>query len=190
MVWRDPQALRRARCRRDLIGVDAAGHSIGKEERQHMTRKQRRLGLIAAGVGVLGIAVGLVLFALRGAIVFFNSPTDLVEKHVAPGTRVRLGGLVVAGSIVKGQNLNVRFEVTDGNKAIPVTFQGILPDLFREGQGVVTEGEIDPGGTFHADTVLAKHDERYMPKEVVEALKKSGHWNDDANKTGTATRTP
>ena len=189
MVWRDPQALRRVLCRRAPIGVDAASHSTGKEERQHMTRKQRRLSLIAAGVGILGIAVGLVLFALRGSIVFFNSPTDLVEKHVAPGTRVRLGGLVVAGSIVKGQDLNVRFEVTDGNKAIPVTFQGILPDLFREGQGVVTEGEIDPGGTFHAETVLAKHDERYMPKEVVEALKKSGHWN-DANKTGSATRTP
>ncbi len=156
-----------------------------------MTRKQRRLGLIVACIGILGTAVGLVLFALRGSIVFFNSPTDLVEKHVAPGTRVRLGGLVVPGSIVKGQNLNVRFQVTDGNKAVAVDFQGILPDLFREGQGVVTEGVLDPGGTFRADTVLAKHDERYMPKEVAEALKKEGHWKDDyANKTGAATRTP
>jgi cytochrome c-type biogenesis protein CcmE len=156
-----------------------------------MTRKQRRLSLIAACIGILGMAVGLVLFALRGSIVFFNSPTDLVEKHVAPGTRVRLGGLVVPGSIVKGQNLNVQFQVTDGNKAVAVNYQGILPDLFREGQGVVTEGVLDPGGTFRADMVLAKHDERYMPKEVAEALKKEGHWKDDyANKTGAATRTP
>ena len=155
-----------------------------------MTRKQRRLSLIGAGIGVLGIAVGLVLFALRGSIVFFNSPTDLVQNHVAPGTRVRLGGLVVTGSIVKGQNLNVRFEVTDGNKAIPVTYQGILPDLFREGQGVVTEGVLDPSGTFRADTVLAKHDERYMPKEVAEALKKEGHWKDDYANKGGAPRTP
>src|SRR5580693_6015267 len=143
MVWRDPQALRRALCRRDPIGVDAAGHSTGKEERRHMTRKQRRLSLIAAGVGVLGIAVGLVLFALRGAIVFFNSPTDLVEKHVAPGTRIRLGGLVVVGSVVHANNLLVRFAVSDGAHSLPVSCANQcaaeLPDLFREGQGVVTE---------------------------------------------------
>src|SRR6185312_485231 len=138
-----------------------AGHRYGrvarpasKDERQDMTRKQRRLGLIVACIGVLGVAVGLVLFALRGSIVFFNSPTDLVEKHVAPGTRVRVGGLVVPGSIVKGQNLIVHFQVTDGNKAVTVNYQGILPDLFKEGQGVVTEGVLDPGGTFRADTVL------------------------------------
>ena len=151
-----------------------------------MTRKQRRLSLIGASVGVLAIAVGLVLFALRGSIVFFNSPTDLVEKHVAPGTRVRLGGLVVAGSIVKEQNLNVRFEVTDGNKEIPVTYQGILPDLFREGQGVVTEGALDGGGGFKADSVLAKHDETYMPKEVADALKKQGHWKTEGGGYGLA----
>src|SRR5499427_2065245 len=149
-----------------------------------MTRKQRRLVLISAGVGVLGLAAGLVLFALRDSIVFFNSPTDLAEKHLAPGTRVRLGGLVVAGSVVKSQNLNVRFEVTDGNKAVAVSYQGILPDLFREGQGVVAEGVVEPGGNLKADTVLAKHDERYMPKEVADALKKSGHWEDEyAKKT-------
>ena len=153
-----------------------------------MTRKQRRFTLIGAGVGILGLAVGLVLFALRDSIVFFNSPTDLVEKHLAPGTRVRLGGLVVAGSVVKSQNLNVRFEVTDGNKAVPVTYQGILPDLFREGQGVVAEGVIDPAGGFKADTVLAKHDERYMPKEVADALKQQGHWETDySKKTDAAT---
>jgi cytochrome c-type biogenesis protein CcmE len=154
-----------------------------------MTRKQRRLALIAAGVGILGIAVALVLSALKDSIVFFNSPTDLVEKHVAPGTRVRLGGLVVPGSLVRGQNLNVRFEVSDGNKAISVSYQGILPDLFREGQGVVTEGALDSAGSFKADSVLAKHDERYMPKEVADALKKQGHWKDEyANKSGAATR--
>ena len=144
-----------------------------------MTRKQRRFTLIGAGVGVLALAVGLVLFALRDAIVFFNSPTDLAEKHLAPGTRVRLGGLVVTGSVVKSQDLNVRFEVTDGNKAVAVKYQGILPDLFREGQGVVAEGVVEPGGNLKADTVLAKHDERYMPKEVADALKKSGHWEDE-----------
>jgi cytochrome c-type biogenesis protein CcmE len=144
-----------------------------------MTRKQRRLVLISASVGVLGLAAGLVLSALKDSIVFFNSPTDLTEKHVAPGTRLRLGGLVVPGSIVKGKDLNVRFQVTDGNRAIAVSYQGILPDLFREGQGVVTEGALDPSGAFKADTVLAKHDERYMPKEVADALKKQGHWVDD-----------
>jgi len=154
-----------------------------------MTRKQRRFTLIGAGVGILALAVGLVLFALRDSIVFFNSPTDIAEKHLAPGTRVRLGGLVVNGSIVKSKDLNVRFEVTDGNKAIAVSYQGILPDLFREGQGVVAEGVVEPGGSFKADTVLAKHDERYMPKEVADALKKQGHWQDDyAKKTDDATR--
>jgi cytochrome c-type biogenesis protein CcmE len=154
-----------------------------------MTRKQRRFTLIGAGVGILALAVGLVLFALRDSIVFFNSPTDLAEKHLAPGTRIRLGGLVVNGSIVKSENLNVRFEVTDGNKAIAVSYQGILPDLFREGQGVVAEGVVEPGGSFKADTVLAKHDERYMPKEVADALKKQGHWQEDyAKKTDGAMR--
>lgn len=153
-----------------------------------MTRKQRRLVLISAGVGVLGLAAGLVLSSLKDSIVFFNSPTDVTEKHVAPGTRLRLGGLVVPGSIVKGKDLNVRFEVTDGNKAVAVSYQGILPDLFREGQGVVTEGVLDPSGALKADSVLAKHDERYMPKEVADALKKEGHWVDDyAAKDGSAT---
>jgi cytochrome c-type biogenesis protein CcmE len=192
IVYRDPQTLfHQALCRRGPIGMEGTRCLARKDERQNMTRKQRRLGLIVACIGILGIAVGLVLFALRGSIVFFNSPTDLVEKHVAPGTRVRVGGLVVPGSVVKGQNLTVHFQVTDGNKAVAVDYQGILPDLFKEGQGVVTEGVLDPGGTFRADTVLAKHDERYMPREVAEALKKEGHWKDDyANKAGPATRTP
>jgi len=144
-----------------------------------MTRKQRRLTLIGTGLGVLGLAAGLVLYALNDAIVFFNSPTDVLEKHVAPGARIRLGGLVKPGTLTRGDNLAVRFEVTDGNKSLPVTYVGILPDLFREGQGVVTEGAMDPGGSFKADSVLAKHDETYMPKEVAEALKKQGHWKTD-----------
>jgi cytochrome c-type biogenesis protein CcmE len=143
-----------------------------------MTRKQRRFAMIAGGVGVLAIAILLVLFAMKDAIVFFNSPTDVVEKHIAPGMRIRLGGLVVQGSLSRGEALAVRFEVTDGNRTIPVTYQGVLPDLFREGQGVVAEGTLDGSGVFKADNVLAKHDEMYMPKEVADALKKQGHWKD------------
>jgi cytochrome c-type biogenesis protein CcmE len=147
-----------------------------------MTRKQRRLVLIGSGLAVLAVAAALVLGALKDSIVFFNSPTDVVEKKVKPGDRIRLGGLVKPGSLARGDNLNVRFEVTDGNRAIPVAYPGILPDLFREGQGVVTEGALDGNGLFKADTVLAKHDETYMPKEVADALKKQGHWKDDYDK--------
>jgi cytochrome c-type biogenesis protein CcmE len=151
-----------------------------------MTRKQRRLAMIAGGVSVLAVAVLLVLFAMKDSIVFFNSPTDVVEKHVAPGARIRLGGLVAPGSLSKGDALAVHFQVTDGNHAIAVTYQGLLPDLFREGQGVVAEGALDDAGVFKADNVLAKHDETYMPKEVADALKKQGHWKDEyaSKKTG------
>jgi len=144
-----------------------------------MTRKQRRIVLIGGALGVLAVAVALMLNAFRDSIVFFNSPSDVVEKHLAPGTRIRLGGLVQTGSLVRGDNLRIRFEVTDGNHAIPVVYRGLLPDLFREGQGVVAEGALDGAGVFEADTILAKHDETYMPKEVAEALKKTGHWKDD-----------
>jgi cytochrome c-type biogenesis protein CcmE len=144
-----------------------------------MTRKQRRFAMISGGVGVLAIAILVALFAMKDAIVFFNSPSDVVEKHIAPGTRIRLGGLVAPGSLSRGEALAVRFEVTDGNRAIPVTYQGVLPDLFREGQGVVAEGALDGSGVFKADNVLAKHDETYMPKEVADALKKQGHWKDE-----------
>jgi len=143
-----------------------------------VTRKQRRLVLIGGSLGVLAVAVGLMLYGFSGSIVFFNSPTDVVEKHLAPGTRIRLGGLVENGSVQRGDNLAVRFKVTDGKSVVDVSYQGILPDLFREGQGVVTEGVVEPGGSFKADSVLAKHDERYMPKEVADALKKSGHWKE------------
>jgi cytochrome c-type biogenesis protein CcmE len=152
-----------------------------------MTRKQRRLSLLGAALGVLALAVALVLVALKDSIVFFNSPTDVVEKHVKAGQRIRIGGLVKEGSVQRGESLAVRFEVTDGRSTIPVAYQGLLPDLFREGQGVVAEGALDPSGTLKADSVLAKHDETYMPKEVADALKKQGHWKNDAgNKVGSA----
>ena len=144
-----------------------------------MTRKQRRLVLIGSGMAVLAFAVALMLNALRDSIVFFNSPSDVVEKHVPAGTRIRLGGLVKNSSVVRGKDLSVRFEVTDGKNGITVNYQGVLPDLFREGQGVVAEGALDAGGTFKADSILAKHDENYMPKEVAAALKRAGHWKDD-----------
>jgi cytochrome c-type biogenesis protein CcmE len=148
-----------------------------------MTRKQRRLVLIGASLGVLAIAAALVLSALRDSIVFFHSPTDVVEKHASPGTRVRIGGLVKPGSVLRGDNLLVSFTVTDGQTDIGVRYRGIVPDLFREGQGVVAEGELESGGTLAADTVLAKHDERYMPREVVDALKKSGRWQEGEART-------
>ena len=144
-----------------------------------MTRKRRRLVLIGGGLAVLAIAVALMLNAFRDSIVFFNSPSDVAEKHIASGTRIRLGGLVKVGSLARGDDLKIRFDVTDGSNQIPVAYQGVLPDLFREGQGVVAEGALDGSGLFNADTILAKHDETYMPKEVADALKKSGHWKDD-----------
>src|SRR6266498_2752455 len=147
-----------------------------------MTRRQRRFSLIGAALGVLALAVALVLSALKDSIVFFNSPTEVVEKHVKPGTRIRIGGLVKEGSVSRGEGLAVRFEVTDGRRTVPVAYQGLLPDLFREGQGVVAEGALDSAGTFRADSVLAKHDETYMPKDVADALKKQGHWKDDYEK--------
>lgn len=143
-----------------------------------MTRRQRRLVLIGASLGVLAIALALVLSALRESIVFFQSPSDIVEKQIAPNTRLRLGGLVKEGSVKRGDNLLVEFAVTDGKSDVKVSYRGIVPDLFREGQGVVVEGKTAPGGAFVADTVLAKHDENYMPREVADALKKSGRWKE------------
>lgn len=147
-----------------------------------MTRKQRRLTLIGGALAVLAIAAALVLNALRDSIVFFTTPGSIAEKHIAPGQRFRLGGLVENGSLVRGENLKVKFQVTDGKATVPVAFQGILPDLFREGQGVISEGSLDADGVFKADTVLAKHDETYMPKAVADELKKEGHWKDNYEK--------
>src|SRR5262245_30120096 len=140
------------------------------------TRKQKRAALILAGVALLAIAAGLVLYALNDTIVFFYTPSELAEKNVPPGKLFRLGGLVEKGSIVKGQGTTVSFIITDMIKAVPVTYKGQLPDLFREGQGVVTEGRLDASGKFIADTVLAKHDETYMPKDVADRLKEKGLW--------------
>lgn len=150
-----------------------------------MTRKGRRLVLIGAGVGVLALAAGLILTALNDTIVFFKSPTDVASEHLAPGTRLRLGGLVETGSVEK-DGTRTTFKVTDGNATVRVSYTGILPDLFREGQGVVAEGALEPGGTMVADTVLAKHDERYMPREVVDALKQQGRWEEGGPAPGTA----
>jgi cytochrome c-type biogenesis protein CcmE len=139
-----------------------------------MTRKQRRLVFILSGLVVLGAAIGLVLFALSGTITYFKTPADLAEHPVPAGQRFRLGGLVADGSVKRGQSLDIEFQVTDTIKAVPVVFRGVLPDLFREGQGVVAEGRLDEHGRFHADSVLAKHDETYMPPEVAKALTEKG----------------
>jgi cytochrome c-type biogenesis protein CcmE len=144
-----------------------------------MTRKQRRLTMIGGSLAVLAVAAALVLNAMRDSIVFFSTPSMVAEKHIAAGQRFRLGGLVQPGSLVRGDNLAVTFQIADGSAALPVSYKGILPDLFREGQGVVAEGALDAAGVFKADTVLAKHDETYMPQDVADALKKQGHWKDD-----------
>jgi len=143
-----------------------------------LTRKRRRLAIVlACGLG-LGSAAALSLSAFSDNLVFFVAPSDLAEKGV-PGRSLRLGGLVEAGSVTRtdeaGQPV-AHFRVTDGRSAVVVAYRGILPDLFREGQGVVTLGTMRPDGTFRASEVLAKHDETYMPKDVAEALKRSGQW--------------
>jgi cytochrome c-type biogenesis protein CcmE len=143
-----------------------------------MTRKQQRLSLIVSGLAILGLAAGLVLYALRDTIVLFYTPSEIAEKSIGPGQRIRLGGLVEKGSLIRGQGTAVKFVVTDMIKTQPVTYSGQLPDLFREGQGVVAEGQLDSAGMLIADTVLAKHDERYMPREVADALKAKGVWQE------------
>ena len=146
-----------------------------------MTRKRRRLLAVLAGMGMLGIAAALVLNAFSDSLVFFYSPSDLKTKAVPQGRMLRIGGLVEEASVKRaGDGKTVTFRITDGSAAVPVTYSGALPDLFREGQGVVVEGRLDAAGEVRAASVLAKHDERYMPKEVVEALKKSGHWQEGA----------
>ena len=141
-----------------------------------MTRKQRRATLIAVCVAVLSAAVLLVAIALRDTIIFFHTPSEVVQKQIPAGKRIRLGGLVAEGSVKRGAGTSVEFAITDTAKTIAVTYTGLLPDLFREGQGVVAEGKLDPAGRFLADTVLAKHDENYMPPEVAKALKEQGVW--------------
>jgi cytochrome c-type biogenesis protein CcmE len=143
-----------------------------------VTRKQKRIGIIAGLGAVIAVAFGLILFALRDQIVFFYSPTEIHEKSVAAGIPVRLGGLVKAGTWKRSGDQN-DFVVTDGTTDMPTHYTGILPDLFREGQGVVIEGAMAGDGSFAATNVLAKHDEKYMPKEVVDELKAKGEWQRD-----------
>ncbi|WP_160005498.1 cytochrome c maturation protein CcmE [Rhizobium sp. 18055] len=146
-----------------------------------MTRKQKRLAVIGGGMSFILAAVLLVMFAFSNSVAYFYMPADLASNPVPPGTRIRLGGLVGEGSVIRGAGSTVRFAVTDASgDLVHVRFTGILPDLFREGQGVVTEGTFETGSDlFTADTVLAKHDEKYMPKDVADRLKKQGLWKQD-----------
>ena len=143
-----------------------------------MKRKHKRLTFVVVALALLGVAVGLMLFSFRDNIVFFYGPTDVLAKHPPASKRLRMGGLVEEGSVEKtAGSSKVQFRITDLNASVPVVYDGILPDLFREGQGVVAEGRMQDG-TFVADEVLAKHDEKYMPPEVADALKKSGKWDE------------
>ena len=146
-----------------------------------MSRKRLRLYLVLATLAVLGIAVTLILRALNEELVFFLSPSQIADQRPGEGQRIRLGGLVESGS-VKKDGETVAFSVTDLSKAVTVTYRGLLPDLFREGQGVVVEGAFDGSGQFVASEVLAKHDETYMPPEVAKALKESGRWQETQGK--------
>ena len=148
-----------------------------------MNRKRLRLYLVLATLVVLGIAATLILRALNEELVFFLSPTQIAEQQPSAGTQIRLGGLVEAGSVQKSGE-TVTFSVTDLSKNVKVSYRGLLPDLFREGQGVVVEGAFDGGGQFVASEVLAKHDETYMPPEVAKALKESGRWQETQGKSG------
>jgi len=143
--------------------------------------KRRRLYFVVAGMVLLGVAAALVLYAMNDTLVFFYSPSELLTKQVPPGRTLRIGGRVETGSVARdADGTTVHFRVTDRAKTVAVIYKGILPDLFREGQGVVAEGTLGQDGVFVAAEVLAKHDEKYMPKEVVDALKKSGRWQEGA----------
>jgi cytochrome c-type biogenesis protein CcmE len=153
-----------------------------------VSRKRRRLVFVLAGMVLLAGAAAIVLSVLSDNLVFFYSPTDLVTKNVPDGRRLRIGGLVADHSVHKtADGKTVTFDVTDERNQVAVIYAGALPDLFREGQGVVVEGVREPNGTIMASTVLAKHDERYMPPEVVDALKRAGRWQENA---ATAAKTP
>ncbi|KJV10027.1 hypothetical protein VZ95_07685 [Elstera litoralis] len=146
------------------------------------TAKRRRLWAVVAGLGGLGVATALILTAFSDNLVFFRTPSDIVAGKVIPERRFRLGGLVEKGSVQRqSDGTTMLFRVTDTAESVTVTYKGVLPDLFREGQGVVAEGSLNRHGLFVASEVLAKHDENYMPKEVAEAIKASGQW-----KPGTA----
>jgi cytochrome c-type biogenesis protein CcmE len=143
-----------------------------------MSRKRRRLLALLVGLALIGAGTAMVLAAFRNNLVFFYSPSDLAAKEIAPGRRIRIGGLVEEHSVVReADGRRIGFRVTDGKTDIAVTYDGALPDLFREGQGVVAEGRLSKG-IFVATSVLAKHDEKYMPPEVADALKKAGRWQE------------
>ena len=150
-----------------------------------MTRRGRRLTLIGVALAVVGVAVGLGLYAMSDSIALFLSPSEIVARNLAPGTRLRIGGLVEVGSVARAATA-MTFTVSDGAKSVGVDCAGdcfaTVPDLFREGQGVVVEGVMAGAGRLSAETILAKHDERYMPREVVEALKKQGRWQEGSAK--------
>mgnify|MGYP002627993496 FL=1 len=141
-----------------------------------MTRKQRRMTILGVGLACLAVATALVLTALSDKVTFFYSPSDLAADEAGHNARIRLGGMVEEGSVVKeGDGITTAFVITDFVEAVPVRYTGVLPDLFREGQGIIATGSMD-GGTFIAEEVLAKHDETYMPPEVADALKAAGKW--------------
>ena len=148
-----------------------------------MTRKSRRMTIFAVAGLLLAGATTLVLLAFQDNLVFFQSPSDIAAGAPPSGRDIRLGGLVEAGSVEKSGGQEVRFAITDGAERVEVVYVGILPDLFREGQGVVTQGRLGGDGVFVASEVLAKHDETYMPREVADALKESGHWRDGESAT-------
>jgi cytochrome c-type biogenesis protein CcmE len=141
-------------------------------------KKRRRLYFAIAVVVAGGAGAALVVRALQDNVLYFYSPSDIAVKHVPADISFRIGGLVEKGSVTRGPGADVRFTVTDGRKRVPVEYTGALPDLFREGQGVVATGALTQSGLFHASEVLAKHDERYMPPEVVDALKRAGRWKE------------
>jgi len=147
-----------------------------------MTRKQRRLYFVLLGMLALGGATALVLTAMGDTLVYFYTPSQMAGKQISPDRRLRVGGLVEPGS-VKKEGTSVTFTITDLTQTLPATYSGVLPDLFREGQGVVAEGRVGKDGLLHASEVLAKHDEKYMPKEVAEQLKKSGRWQEGEQKS-------
>lgn len=144
-----------------------------------MTQRQTRLLFLTLGSVMLGLTAFLALTALEDNLVYFKTPTEIAESPALPEGKIRIGGLVAQGSLSQ-EGLASRFGVTDMKNLIEVSHNGVLPDLFREGQGVVAEGRFDASGVFIADTILAKHDENYMPREVADALKDSGLWQGGA----------
>lgn len=149
-----------------------------------MTKKQQRTSIILGGLLLLGAIVGLMLFALSENIAYFNSPSDIVERGMVPGERIRLGGMVAEDSVKRGADALITFDVTDFAETASVTYRGLVPDLFREGQGVIVEGSFNNEGLFVADTVLAKHDENYTPPEITDALKRAGDWQGEGEAKG------